>query len=72
VPRLSDPKIQPEEYIGEAVDAFCLICAGIGPRDALLREAFRAMTMIAVGIDGLRVSDLDRLHVLLDAAVDAA
>jgi hypothetical protein len=73
VPRFSNPKISTNDYIREAVDAFCLLCNGRrGPRDALLFEVFRRMTMIAVDAADLRVSDFDRLHALFNAAVDAA
>jgi hypothetical protein len=69
---LSNPKISTNGYIREAVDAFCLLCSGrCGARDALLFEAFRGMTLIAVDAADLRVSDLDRLHALFNAAVDA-
>ena len=71
MPRLSDPKIDPDDYIAEAVKAFFLFCDGCGPRDALLFEAFGRIALIAVQGAELRVSDLDRLHALFNAAVDA-
>jgi hypothetical protein len=71
VPRLSDPKIDPDDYLAEAVKAFCLLCDGRGPRDALLFEVFSRLTLIVVDAADLRVSDLDRLHTLFNTAVDA-
>lgn len=69
IPSTSDPPIDPFHFLKEARDSVTPVCETDSVRGKLYLEVLCQAAQIALGDTDPRLSDLDRLHALFDAAV---